>query len=412
VSEKSTYYDIAIIGAGPAGCTTALKAAPSGLRIALVDRAKLPHAKICGDAISGTSLYVMKRLPGSIYEEFLEMPGKLPSWGIRFVSPDLEELEIPFLTEKNSESPAPGFIFNRNDFDRFLLEKIAAYPNVEIVDSFAVKEFRRNEDDIVMVSEERTIRAAVVVGADGVHSIVGKVLAGNKPDLDHYCMGIRAYFRGVTGMHGENFIDLAFLKELLPGYFWIFPMADGRVNAGFGLMYKQVKDDPLSMTARFRELIDKDPYLAPRFKNAVMEGKPEAHGLPLGPVKKVISGDRFLLAGDAASLVDPFSGEGIGNAMISGEIAGEILADAFARNNFSKEFFAAYDKRLHDKTAKELKISHAIQQMAGNATLFNYVVRKANRNEDLRRMFTKMFTSQDIRSELTKPSFYVNLLLK
>jgi len=102
-------------------------------------------------------------------------------------------------------------------------------------------------------------------------------------------------------------------------------MSGGLANVGLGILYEKMKASPDSLFAMLQQIIHSHPALSPRFAGAVMLGKFEAHGLPLGPDSKAISGTGLLLVGDAASLVDPFSGEGIGNAMVSGEIAAGMI---------------------------------------------------------------------------------------
>ena len=143
-----------------------------------------------------------------------------------------------------------------------------------------------------------------------------------------------------------------------------------------------------------------------------MAGKIESHGLPLGPDSKAISGKGFLLAGDAASLVDPFSGEGVGNAMVSGEIAANIIKTAFTANDISAGFLSKYDNLIRKRMWRELKTSKTIQKLCSYPALFNFVVNKANRNTEFREMFTKMYTSQDVRDKLKSPGFYFRMLLR
>jgi flavin-dependent dehydrogenase len=159
------------------------------------------------------------------------------------------------------------------------------------------------------------------------------------------------------------------------------------------------------------KIINTHTSISPRFSGAKMIGKIEAHGLPLGPDPKPVSGDGFLLAGDAASLVDPFSGEGIGNAMVSGELAASMVRDAFAQNNFSARFLKEYDERIYKKLGRELKTSHRLHELCTHPALFNLVVKKANKNKALKDMFSGMYTNQDLRDELKNPMFYLKLMV-
>jgi flavin-dependent dehydrogenase len=99
--------------------------------------------------------------------------------------------------------------------------------------------------------ERRTIRARYVVGCEGERSLVAKEWAGYVKDKNHYCAALRAYYTGVTGCHSDNYIELHFLKDILPGYLWIFPMSNGRFNVGIGMASHRIAQRKVNLkTAR------------------------------------------------------------------------------------------------------------------------------------------------------------------
>jgi len=377
----------------------------------LVDKADLPAEKICGDALSGTVLSVLKRLPGNCYKDFLELKPKLPSWGIRFAAPNGDLLDVPFVLAINPDTPPPGYICQRKIFDGFLQQKVRDLTPFSVTGHFHAKQILREKEFFVLKGEKEDLRCRMIIGADGAHSIVGKILAGISLNHKQYCLGVRAYFTGVRDLHPQQFIELHFLEDLLPGYLWIFPMEGGLANVGLGILYEKMMASADSLSAKLQQIIQTHPSISPRFEKAAMAGKIEAHGLPLGPDPKAISGNGFLLAGDAASLVDPFTGEGIGNAMVSGEIAAATIRKAFAVNDLSAGFLKQYDENIKKRLWRELKTSHRIQELCSHPALFNLLVKKANRNNELKEMFTKMYTSQDVRDQLKSPGFYIRALL-
>jgi menaquinone-9 beta-reductase len=243
-----------------------------------------------------------------------------------------------------------------------------------------------------------------------MNSLVGKQLSGSRPDPSNICIGTRGYYKGVTGFHPEHYIELHFLKELLPNYLWIFPMKEGIANVGLGMMPDQIKRSGMSVSENLSRILSTQPQLKERFENAVLTGDHQTHGLPMESMKKPLSGKGFLLTGDAASLVDPFTGEGIGNAMVSGEIASEIIADAFRKNDFSEKFLGQYDYIIDKKIRKELQLSRQIRKFATNAGLFNFVVKQVNKREKLRNLFCAMYTDLEMRKKLTSPAFYLKMV--
>lgn len=138
----------------------------------------------------------------------------------------------------------------------------------------------------------------------------------------------------------------------------------------------------------------------------------QGFGLPIGSRKLPCSGERFLLLGDAASLIDPFTGEGIGNAIRSGRVAAKHLIKAFAHNRWDASYHKSYDKEIYNRMWTELRVSRAMQKMLRYPRLFNMIVNKANKNESIRMLLASMLTNLDLRQELRKFSFYTSLLFK
>ncbi len=405
-------YDIIIAGAGPAGLSTALSLAGTNLAIALVEKESFPRDKICGDALSATVMNVLKRLPDNIYKDFMDFPGKTSSNGIRFIAPDQNFVDVPFTLDASPATTDSGFICKRIDFDNFLFEKVQRYKNISVFRNFRISHAEVSNEGIIISDGKEEFKAKMVVGADGIHSVIASSFTDNKLDHHHYSIAVRTYFKNVKDLHPQGYIELHFLKDLLPGYLWIFPMQNNEVNVGLGMMFNRVRKHKQNLSKTLLELIERTPGLKRRFEDATMTGKIGGYGLPLGPAKKILSGNRFLLTGDAASLIDPFSGEGIGNAMVSGEIAARVIKEAFLKGDFSGEFLSTYNKIIERKIGKELKISQWIQKLASLPWLFNFVVGKARKNDDLKKMLTKMFTNQEVKSQLINPLFYIKLLFK
>lgn len=407
--------DVAIIGAGPAGCSASLFLSKEGIKHVIFDKAQFPRDKICGDGLSGKVVAQIKRLDLQLFKEMVAAADDfLPSWGVRFVAPGGAHIDIPFSNSKEDASNPPGFVAKRFAFDQFLVKHLdssiakvclnSEVINVDITDT-GVSLQVRNEDG------NFTCSAKMVISAEGDRSMIAKKFARYRLQPEFYFAGLRAYYQNVSDIHPHNFIELHFLTEALPGYFWIFPLPDNQVNVGIGMLSKDIRSKKINLRHLLRRIIDKNPTISSRFKNAVLIDDIKGWGLPLGSVKRKISGQRYLLIGDAGSLIDPFTGEGVGNAMVSGRYAAQAVREAFKTNNFSAEFLVQqYDAPLYQELWSELRLSRTIQRLVRFQWLFDFVINRVSSNKSLQRTFSAMFNDLDARSKLSSPAFYLKLL--
>jgi geranylgeranyl reductase family protein len=403
--------EICIVGAGPGGATAALVLGRAGVPCLLVDKADFPRDKICGDALSGKVVEVLKKLDPSIAQRLAAEPTQVGSWGVNFIAPNGKALRVPFKTSINKASDAaPGFIIKRFDFDHFLLQEALKYPSVTYVPNLKLEKYTKTTDGYISADKDGTITIStkLLLVADGAQSSFARHHGGIQMEPKHYCAGIRAYYEGVQGMDADNFIELHFIKELLPGYFWIFPLPNGGANVGLGVRSDYISKRKLNLKQLLPQVIEGNPVLKKRFEKATLVDEVRGYGLPLGSKKRPISGDNYMLIGDAASLIDPFTGEGIGNAMMTGMLAAQ---QAIASSNFTKASVAVYDTAVYRRLWSELSLSRKMQQLVTVPWLFNLVVNKAQKSKTLQETISCMFEDMDMRERLKQPSFYVNLLL-
>jgi menaquinone-9 beta-reductase len=412
----STETKVIIVGAGPAGAGTSFYLTKFGIPHVVIDKETFPRDKVCGDACSGKTALVINRANPEWLSEILAQPQDyLPSWGIKFVAPNGKGLDIPFNPNRTKDSKAPGFTVPRMVFDDFLFRKMpspyctiyegASISNITHTDGNVTVQFTRN-------GTEHSVSAPIIIGADGDKSMVRKqFLNSNHTAPKAYAVGLRAYYEGITDMHTDNFIELHFLPEMLPGYLWIFPMPGGRANVGVGILSEVIRDKKINLREQMLAAIRNNPQIAPRFANATLIDKIQGWGLPLATERQPMSGNNFILCGDAACLVDPFSGEGIGNALYSGMLAAMAINEAIPANNFSAAFLKKnYDDVLYKRLGDEFKISTTLQRLCKYPWLFNFVVNKAYKSKSLRDTISCMFTDMDLREQLSKPSFYFKIL--
>ena len=347
-------YDIIIVGGGPAGATAALYAERLGLKTIIVDKSFFPRDKICGDALSGKSVRYMKEL--NILDEVPKLDGSTIN-RITFGSPSHKQFDINLSGAKDTGTIKSGYVIPREIFDNFLFAK--AKNITETKEGFKVTDLIYENDKIIGIEgiqnkEKEKLYAPLILGCDGANSTVAHKLGLHSEDPVNTAIAIRCYYEGVKGLTDQ--IELHFVDEVLPGYFWLFPAGDNIANIGIGLSKKQAKKDKRKLREILDEVTQSD-YFKDRFSESKKLESPKGWALPLGKIARPSHGDGFMLLGDAAGLIDPFTGEGIGNAMASAKYAVEVANKAKEKNDFSKEVLSEYHDLVWGKLGSELKTS-------------------------------------------------------
>ena len=158
------------------------------------------------------------------------------------------------------------------------------------------------------------------------------------------------------------------------------------------------------------DIIVTDPLFKERFKDAKRITPIKGWNLPLASQRKKNYGDGYVLVGDASSLIDPFTGEGMGNALTSGYYASQVINEAFAANDFSEKFLKQYYDRLWEELGHEVDISYNMQRYGKHTFLLNLVIGKASRSPEIREMIAGSFISEEARKDYASPMFYIKML--
>lgn len=406
---------VCIVGAGPGGVATALRLSYLGIPSVLVDKATFPRDKICGDAISGKVTTLLNRLDPGILKRFHGEPIHSSIWGVTFFAPNGKPVRLPFQMDYIGEAgPAPGYVSKRTDFDAFLIEEAQRRDNIDLYLGVEIQDYERTEEgwEVQDATGDFRVRCRLLVMANGAHSTFSRKVAGLEKDNRHHAGAVRAYYRGVTGMDRENFIELHFLEGLIPGYFWIFPLPNGEANVGLGMRTDIIKRRKVNLRRLLDEIIRENPLIRDRFKDAELIGKVHGYGLPLGSKTRVLSGDHYLLVGDAGHLIDPLTGEGIGNAFYSGFIAAELAEQVLAENDLSARRLRAYDVRVQRVLGSEMKLSYRLQNAGRYAFLLNIIANIITGNQRLMDYLSGIYTDFHLREQLVKPWFWVKMWWK
>lgn len=339
---------VLVVGAGPAGCAAGLVLARAGVDVCVVDRATFPRDKTCGDALSNETVATLGRLG------LADALASLPHAIVRRAA-----AVFPDSSEVTRDYDPPGWIVRRLHLDDLLRRELVR-AGARLVQATAVTSLTARDGQVVGAAGPAfDWHADVVVAADGYGSVGLATLGATKPQGRFLAVSATAYYRGVGFPRGDTIADHCFDAELPYGYGWIFPAVEGVSNVGVYLRadgYRRTGRALRDLLAGFLE------RHADRFAHAEQVGTTRSWSLPLGPRPIAHAAPGLLLAGDAGGFVDPLSGEGIWQALRTGELAGETARDAMRGSGLDAAMRRSYERRCHDEIGKPSRAKALVQQ--------------------------------------------------
>jgi len=360
--------DVCIVGSGPAGAATSLMLSELKISHYIIDKATFPRDKTCGD---GLILYAYKSLKTlGLLGEFLEDARFLHSKKINLHVKD--DLRVQF-----KETEARDMVISyakRMDFDHFLVSHLEeAFASQEFGNG--VKSLTEQSDGVlVKLKDGKQILAKIIVGADGAQSIVSRKLAGNKIDRSLMSTFVSAYFEGVSDMPVGNDAEVRIVYNKMPLFFYIFPLADGQINVSLGGRADYIQKHNINLIEEIESIISNHSKVQHKFTEATKVSSWRGWTIPFHFGNHKLSGNRFVLVGDAAGLANAFYKEGVGTGMMSGIIAAQNIAQCLESQDFSEVALKSYEADLKKEFGKLLKFSHRALRIARFKSLFAGIV--------------------------------------
>ena len=310
--------DVVVVGGGPAGSAAAITLARAGREVVLVDKARFPRDKICGDGLTAGALRLL--------EELGLPPDAVPSWqavhDVVVTSPSHRMLTFPLPRDRGLFA----VVARRAELDAALLD-VARAAGVKVHDGHAVTAATERADRVVLeVDGMEPVTARYAIGADGMWSPMRKHLGLATPGYLGEWHAFRQYFTDV-GPRAARDLFVWFEPDLLPGYAWSFPLPGGGANVGFGIQraggrVARVQD----MKALWPALLERPHIRAILGPDARPESPHRAWPIPARIDDIALTSARTLFVGDAAAATDTMTGEGIGQALLTGVLAARAIS--------------------------------------------------------------------------------------
>jgi geranylgeranyl reductase family protein len=387
--------DVIVVGAGPAGSTTAYYLAQAGLDVLMLEKSTFPREKVCGDGLTPRGVRALVAMGISVSEQ----DGWVRNKGLRIIGAG-QRLELPW--PELSSYPGYGLVRPRTDLDQMLARR-AQQAGARLLEGITVTgpvlDERTGRITGVVSKEadgERTYRARVIVAADGNSSRLSVAMGLLKRDDRPLGVAVRTYYQSPRhdDDYLESWLDLWDGDRLLPGYGWIFGMGDGTSNVGLGLLNTSAAFGHTDYHALLRKWLAGMPAewgFTEENRTQPIRGA----ALPMGFNRTPHYYQGLLLVGDAGGMVNPFNGEGIAYAMESGEILARTIAQALARARRAEteRVLAGYPRALAQAYGGYYSVGRVFVKAIGRPELMRFATKHAMSRPALMRFALKLLAN-------------------
>ncbi|GGL49373.1 geranylgeranyl reductase family protein [Planomonospora parontospora] len=386
--------DVIVVGAGPAGSTTAFHLAQAGLDVLLLEKTAFPREKVCGDGLTPRAVKQLIAMGIDI-----DAPGWVRNKGLRVVGGGMRfELDWPEL----SSYPDFGLVRTRQDFDEILAAN-AVRGGARLLQGVNVTGpiLDDRSGHIVGVTakkdgEEVAYRSRLVVAADGNSTRVSLAMGLHKREDRPMGVAVRTYF--TSPRHDDDYLE-TWLElwdgdQLLPGYGWIFGVGDGTSNVGLGLLNTSESFKGMD----YRDLLRRWTRNMPPewgYTEENMTTPIRGAALPMAFNRQPHYTRGLVLVGDAGGMINPFNGEGIAYAMETGRIAAETVVQALGRGTAAQRerVLRAYPQVLKDAYGGYFTLGRGFVELISRRGVMNFATRHALPHPRLMRFALKLLAN-------------------
>ncbi len=404
-------HDVLVVGGGPSGSSCAYWLAEAGWDVALVEKKEFPRAKTCGDGLTPRAVRQIADMgiEGSLAGAHRYTGLRAHAFG--------KVLDLPW--PEHPSFPSYGYVITRHDLDELVNDRAAkagatVWQGTEalepLLDTTAPAREGAGLPSCVgavvkdkATGQVREIRARYVVVADGANSRFGRALGTSRDRSQPMGMALRGYYSSPG--HDQPFIESHLdIRDgegnVVPGYGWIFPLGDGRVNVGVGLLstdqrWKGVNTGTLMQ--HFVAWAPKEWELSP----ATALGAPTGGKLPMGLAVGPRVGTTTLVVGDAAGTINPFNGEGIAYGYETGRLAAASLGEALSGDGF--DALLRYEDRLEDAYGLYYRVARAFIRVIARPELMKLCVGTGMHSETLMAWILRIMSNL-VRPDETGPA--------
>ena len=378
--------DLIVVGAGPGGSATAYHAARTGLSVLLLDRQTFPRDKPCGD---GLMPHAAEEISLMGLGDWLDEPhhGKFSGFSIYTQTAFLRQKVPPTLHGPH------GYVAPRRETDSRLLMR-AREAGADFRGGVRATRLLRtpagNVTGVEATSNGETLfyEAPVVVAADGVGGFAGEGMKARQNAVAR-----RQYFENVSGPNKED-LHVFITKDMNEhgaGYGWVFYFGDGRANVGAGVSTKTLERTGRNLKDFFDRFLE-EPELTYWLKDAEPEGPARSWSLKMGMWGAKRHAQGLMTVGDAASMIHPISGEGVGYAIECGRLAAAWAHEARAKGDYSAATLSGYERQLRRKRAREHLSGYTLTNLVPNLGMIEPLFKACEKDPDARRTLVEGFT--------------------